>query len=99
MFQTQISPQIGHFYHVYNQGNNRQNIFFERDNYLYFLRLIRQSFITHTIDIVAYCLMPNHYHLLVYPKSEHLSQNLFEKVADKVKGSIEDPRNDTTSLP
>lgn len=75
MTQAQISsPQMGHFYHIYNRGNNRQNIFFERDKYLYFLRLIRQAFLTHSIDMVAYCFMPNHYHLLVYLKSEHLSQ-------------------------
>ncbi|WP_204151964.1 transposase [Leptolyngbya sp. CCY15150] len=77
MTQEQISPpQMGHFYHIYNRGNNRQNVFFERDNYLYFLRLIRQTFVTHNIDMVAYCLMPNHYHLLVYPKSAHLSQSM-----------------------
>jgi putative transposase len=71
MTQTQSSPQVGHFY---NRGNNRQNIFFERDNYLYFLRLIRQTLIAQDVDVVAYCLMPNHYHLLVYLRSEHLSQ-------------------------
>jgi putative transposase len=74
MTQTQISPLVGHFYHVYNRGNNRQNIFFERDNHLYFLRLIRQTLITEDVDVVAYCLMPNHYHLLVYLRSKHLSQ-------------------------
>jgi putative transposase len=68
------STRLGHFYHVYNRGNNRQNIFFERENYLYFLRLIRQAFITYEVDVVAYCLMPNHYHLLVYLRSEGLPQ-------------------------
>lgn len=63
-----------HFHHVYNRGNNRQPIFFERDNYLYFLRLIRQTFIAHEVDVVAYCLVPNHYHLLVYPRSDRVSQ-------------------------
>jgi putative transposase len=74
MTRRQIFPQVGHFHHVYNRGNNRQNIFFERDNYLYFLRLIRHSFVAHDVDVVAYCLMPNHYHLLVYPRGEELSQ-------------------------
>jgi putative transposase len=74
MTQRQNSPQVGHFHHVYNRGNNRHNIFFERDNYLYFLRLIRQTFVVHDVDVVAYCLMPNHYHLLVYLRSDGLSQ-------------------------
>ena len=32
--------EIGHLYHIYNQGNNRQQIFFSRDNYLYFLNKV-----------------------------------------------------------
>ena len=74
MTQTQTSPLVAHFHHVYNRGTNHQNIFFERENYLYFLRLIRQAFTTHDVDVVAYCLMPNHYHLLVYPRSDRLSE-------------------------
>lgn len=57
--------EAGKLYHIYNRGNNSQQIFLERDNYLYFLTKIR----THLfpwVDILAYCLMPNHFHLLVY---------------------------------
>ncbi len=56
--------QEGHLYHIYNQGNNRQKIFFERDNYLFFLRKF-QTYILPYADILAYCLMPNHFHLMV----------------------------------
>jgi len=55
----------GHIYHIFNQGNNRQKIFFDRENYLFFLRKVR----THVIpfaDILAWCLMPNHFHLMIY---------------------------------
>ncbi len=54
----------GHIYHVYNQGNNRQDIFFERDNYLFFLKKIR-TYILPYGDVFAWCLMPNHFHLMV----------------------------------
>jgi putative transposase len=73
MAKQKISPQVGHFYHVYNRGNNRQLIFFERENYLYFLRLIRQNLVANGVDVVAYCLMPNHYHLLVCLRTDALA--------------------------
>jgi putative transposase len=63
-------------YHVYNRGNNRQLIFFERENYLHFLRLVRQHLIIRNIEILAYCLMPNHYHLLVRLRETDLSAGM-----------------------
>jgi putative transposase len=73
MPRRQVILQAGNYYHVYNRGNNRQLIFFERENYIYFLRLLRKHLITHGVDILAYCLMPNHYHLLVYLKTNRFS--------------------------
>jgi len=54
-----------YIYHIYNQGNNRQKIFFEQENYLFFLRKIK-IYILPYADILAWCLMPNHFHLMVY---------------------------------
>lgn len=53
-----------HLYHVYNQGNNKQKIFFKRENYLFFLKKVR-AYILPYADIMAYCLMPNHFHFLI----------------------------------
>ncbi|WP_287706938.1 MULTISPECIES: transposase [unclassified Microcystis] len=64
--------QPGQYYHIYNRGNNRQDIFFERENYLFFLRLVRK-YLLETLDVIAYCLMPNHYHLLIQLKKAELS--------------------------
>jgi REP element-mobilizing transposase RayT len=52
------------YYHFYNRGNNRQAVFFERENYLYFLRGIKKYVRGH-VEVIAYCLMPTHYHILV----------------------------------
>ena len=52
------------FYHIYNRGNNRETIFLEDRNYLYFLTLY-EKYIPVAIETFAYCLMGNHFHLLV----------------------------------
>ncbi|MEO0533955.1 MAG: transposase [Cyanobacteria bacterium P01_A01_bin.123] len=72
--KTTFEP--GRYYHLYNRGNNRQNIFFERDNYLFFLRQLRCYLVEDTLHVIAYCLMPNHYHLLVYLRKENLSARM-----------------------
>jgi putative transposase len=55
----------GLIYHVYNQGNNRQKIFFTHRNHLYFLRKM-ELFLNPHADILCYCLMPNHFHWLLH---------------------------------
>lgn len=57
----------GYIYHIYNQGNNRRKIFFNRENYLFFLKKMR-TYILPYGDILAWCLMPNHFHFMVYVK-------------------------------
>ena len=54
----------GYVYHIYNQGNNRQSIFFNRENYCYFLKKL-YDYILPYADILAWCLMPNHFHIMV----------------------------------
>lgn len=51
-------------YHLYNRGNNSQKIFFNRDNYIFFLQKVRKHLYPHC-DILAYCLMPNHFHFMI----------------------------------
>lgn len=53
-----------HLYHIYNRGNNRQLIFFKPTNYELFIAKLDLHVGKHC-DILAYCLMPNHFHLLV----------------------------------
>lgn len=71
------------YYHVYNRGVNKQSIFLDELDYFYFLSLFKRhlnkeesldkygrAFTNYRdeVELVAYCLMPNHYHLLVYLK-------------------------------
>ena len=59
-----MNLERGYIYHIYNQGNNRQAIFFKEENYLLFLRKIKTHIVPFA-DILAWCLMPNHFHLMV----------------------------------
>jgi len=52
-------------YHIYNQGNNRQTIFCTRKDYLTFLNLYKRL-IAAKCDTIAWCLMPNHFHFMIY---------------------------------
>jgi putative transposase len=56
-----------HIYHLYNKGNNGQRIFYNPDNYFFFLDKVRKEWLIYT-DILSYCLMPNHFHFIIAPK-------------------------------
>lgn len=56
------------FYHIWNRGNNRENLFYTSANYEYFLRLYDQ-FLDPVAETYAFCLLPNHFHLLIRTKS------------------------------
>lgn len=67
---TSPSPLLYNtYYHLYNRGVNRENIFIEERNYGYFLNLYRKH-IGPVVDTFAYCLLRNHFHLAVRVKSE-----------------------------
>lgn len=53
--------------HVVQRGNNKTNIFYQSNDYLFFLELLSRAAETYSCDIHAYVLMTNHIHLLVTP--------------------------------
>ncbi|MCX7840278.1 MAG: hypothetical protein N2559_12625 [Anaerolineae bacterium] len=59
----------GGYYHIYNRGNNRENIFIEERNYAYFLNLYAK-YIEPVAETYAYCLLRNHFHFLVRIRTE-----------------------------
>lgn len=63
-------------FHIYNQGNNREKIFYNERNYEYFLLKLKRYLLPYA-DILAWCLMPNHFHLMVYVREteKYISKN------------------------
>lgn len=72
-----------HYYHLYNRGVDRQNIFGDPEDYFFFLSLFKRHLsdtpdtdssgrvyadFSNEVELVAFCLMPNHFHLLVFLK-------------------------------
>ncbi len=58
------------YYHVYNRGNRKKDIFIDNGDYFYFLKVLKEYRVKHHIRVVAYCLMPNHFHFLLQQKSD-----------------------------
>jgi len=69
------------YYHIYNRGLNKANIFIDEQDYLVFLSMLKRYLgkeavrrSDHTLqpnyhqqlELLAFCLMPNHYHLFTY---------------------------------
>src|SRR5216684_3938313 len=61
----------GYCYHVLNRGNARSQVFHHEGDYAHFVSLIRQACARVTMPVLAYCLMPNHFHLAVWPHGDH----------------------------
>jgi REP element-mobilizing transposase RayT len=72
---TPFIPEM--YYHFYNRGNNRQKVFFEPDNYLYFLGGMKK-YLLPVAHILAYCLMPTHYHILARIRQSTQTSEAFE---------------------
>ena len=65
-----IQPLIeGEYFHIYNRGVNGEDIFKEKRNYYYFIQQYI-AYCSDVMDTLAYALLKNHFHLLVYVKEE-----------------------------
>jgi putative transposase len=63
------SAPDGAVQHVLNRGNNRATVFHKRGDYEAFLRMMREAQEVEPIRILNYTLMPNHFHLTVWPET------------------------------
>jgi putative transposase len=73
-------------YHIYNRGNNRCNIFYKPENYLYFLDKYG-IYMTRVVDTFVYNLLPNHFHIVIRVKNK----SEIEPAKDKIAGIMPFP--------
>jgi putative transposase len=81
MKNSHVLLETGGHYHIFNHAVGKDNIFREDDNYLFFLRKL-PSRITPFADVLAYCLMPNHFHFVFRIKDHEVLMELWR---DKLK--------------
>ena len=79
----------GMYYHIYNRGNNKGNIFYTPKNYKYFL-IKYKEYISTYLETYAYCLFPNHFHFLVRvkernPDSIALSAGIGNRISEQFR--------------
>ena len=70
-YKTEYLASIDSYFHVYNRGVNHAPIFFGERHYQNFLDRIKKTLRqTECVNVVTYCLMPNHFHLILYQRKE-----------------------------
>src|SRR6266511_1948634 len=67
MPRTARASAGGYCYHILNRGNGRAAVFHKDEDYRAFVRLIAEAFRRRPMRVLAYCLMPNHFHLALWP--------------------------------
>ncbi|MBN1353729.1 MAG: transposase, partial [Candidatus Omnitrophica bacterium] len=72
-----VVPQYPH--HVVQRGNRRQRTFFNDSDYEEYLRLLQEHAKNFNTEILAYCLMPNHVHIIAVPAKEGSLANAIGK--------------------
>ena len=64
------------WYHVMNRGRRAEDIFPDEQDYLMFMELLKETSEMWNIRIAAFCLMPNHYHMLVQTPEANISRSM-----------------------
>lgn len=62
------------FYHVFNRGINKQEIFLSENDYYFFLKKLRELKYKYDHSIYAFCLMPNHFHISIQTRKTSISR-------------------------
>ncbi len=74
----------GNYYHLFNRANSSRKLFYKKENYEFFLRKFDEH-IFEFIKLFAFCLLPNHFHLLIKVDKEHQDLPVIEKPYGRIR--------------
>lgn len=94
--RNRVKQYVEHgYYHIYNRGISKQEIFLDKEDYAVFLNLLKRHLDTaphkdlkgrelmwlhNDLNLLAYCLMPNHFHFLIYQREPRAIVSLMKIV-------------------
>lgn len=98
MARRKVNFYKGSYYHIYNRGANRESIFRSNENYLFLLRRFGEALAGKSIAVIAYCLMPNHYHFLLRQDGETIISDLMQETFNSYSKAFNKMYNRTGTL-
>ena len=71
---------VGYPHHITQRANYRQTVFEEAEDYAHYLELVTRYSRKYELEIWAYCLMPNHVHIIGVPRADTSLSSVFRNV-------------------
>jgi REP element-mobilizing transposase RayT len=73
-----LAPPLADCYHMINRGHERARVFHDENDYHAFVRLRRQATARVPMRVIGYCLMPNHFHGVLWPRGDEVMARWME---------------------
>ena len=81
--KTRYLKSVNEYFHLFNRGVNREQIFFKRSDYTSFIDRMTRCLDRSLLAIIAYCLMPNHFHIVVLQKVPYAMADFMKGVCQE----------------
>ena len=88
----------GQYYHIYNRGVEKRNIFASDENYRFLLRRIKEFLPEYSLTFIAYCLMPTHYHFLIRAEEDGSVSPFIQRIFNSYTQAFNKQQNRSGTL-
>lgn len=80
--KTPLLLSVGEYLHIYNRGVNRERIFYTEGGYRLFMDLMAKSLMREFLSIHSFCLMPNHFHMIIRQEVQYAASKFVKSVCE-----------------